>query len=822
MAIRTIFETDLFFHLFFLTQLLLILTFHKSLFTSSLQKHKMARAAVVHLQQQYNLSEDFVKRLENVCLSGSGSDSSREMASEEDEDSFEQQLLERREISNNRETAELKARLNATEQELKLMSSNCAVLKNEIQNATIQKQHFEERYKEMSQMAGETAARIERVSQEDEKFRNNIKTSIHNRLFIGAEVAASLLTKPTEMLDLIEYIQLKVHQAMVTEYSFREEKTSNVDILTRDLQFARAEASRLQGLQEDSSTLLERMKEDHSRKISRLTDSIQRLEVELEEATQSIHDNKAKVRLAAKQQDDLNTRTMQVQELETERIQLAKRIEILSEDVKVSRTDIEQDKYNSKANGMKAECLISENTILNKRCCSLEQEKTDLTTQCKSLQQQLTNSLDKYSADILLIRSQHDEKLSTELSRAQSQASIEIQRIREHTTAITERESHQLKTDKDICNQELKASRMRVADLDSDIRQLRIEHKGVEESLRLNISTVQSELKIKLLENQQLSILKEQHEGTIHELNIEAECSNKKLDTLKAEFYEQKMAHNSRTCELEGQVLSIKERLTIYDELETECDTAIEMAGEQHGDLGPNRAADILGTVPSAAGRRVQHSLVLAQKALRLQNELASVEKKLRQKSDEHSKTTSELNRVKGIVGTQGQPYQYFVDTLALKDAEISELKHDLTSAESNNNFDRKDVNALSNENDVLRNRLEQLTSDMGLLYEQRTELSNYIQTNLSHNRQSSKGRRSTRTTAEFSEQNLERVHSISSSRRPKDTKRRSTVSIAPKISIESAVPLFPPHQHPPAPLTSLVTDLSAGSILTQPIVISA
>ena len=633
---------------------------------------------------------------------------------------------------------ELRSRLSVTEEQLQHTTHRCTALVEEMTLLRREKDAVENTYRvrdeQMREVAAQTATRLEKLEAEASTYRVSIKDSIHQHLFVGPENAAVLRSKRTETLDIIEYIQLRVFERMAEEYKSRDSSGIEVSGLLRDLEYARSEADRVKMMLEDSNAAHELLKNEAAKCTQRSAEKIQKLEIDYDELAHQMEDDKTTTRAAYKLKEDLEERTHQCARLEADRLSLAKQVETLEKDILQARRDNETDAHKVQHHATEVRYLAKENESLAARVVTLEEEKRSAQEKARSLQDVLQANLDKYGTDLMAVREKHDERLQDELSKLENTSTTEIRRIQEHTKAVADREYAQIKTEKELSVKEAQRLARRIEEVESESKRVLVEAKLAEERMRGDLSACRTDLKVKTLECTQLREVRQQNESSIEGLELDCTRLQKMLDTLKHEFFELQLQHSRQHEEMRARVTTLKEQLKIYEELETECDDAIENTGRLLTDGHSGEVAvQIMSHVPSSQGRRIQQSLLLAKRAMSLENQVATLTEELQQKTVSSNRVNAELNRVKGVMGTQGQPYQYFVDTLAEKDKSVEDLRkqHDLLSRE---------VSGIKSERDRACELLTTMQSNMEVLKNQRDELSGYLQDHLEANKMAGGG----------------------------------------------------------------------------------
>eukprot|EP01063_Lacrimia_lanifica_P005721 TRINITY_DN13459_c0_g1_i1.p1 TRINITY_DN13459_c0_g1~~TRINITY_DN13459_c0_g1_i1.p1 ORF type:complete len:864 (+),score=408.68 TRINITY_DN13459_c0_g1_i1:67-2592(+) len=730
-----------------------------------------AMRALSSLQQQHNLPESFMKRMEDVVMqhkaraehpegdltpTSNGGETSRTSetfaeshidgegtedtpmhefaglkglgrlfgeAAERGRDGvgLRAQLLEAQ-----RERLELMQRVEVTEEQLKQAVARCTGVNNELAQLRRERKAVEEAYRiredQMRQLSDQTTARLAQLEAEAKNFRNGIKDAVHHRLLIGGEAAAALRAKRPDTLDLVEFIQLTVADKLAQVFKQKDEEQQDNATLLRELQNARSECDRVKQLCEDAESELGALKNDAPRRAARYEERIAQLTADVDHLHAQLEKDRDVSRAAHRLADDLQDRTKLVAGLEAERLTLATRLEAAEKELSGVQASLNADQQQHRQAATEVMFLTKENEALVVRTKNLEDERHTLTTQVRTLQTQLQENLDKYSKELVAAEERMAGRLREELDKFNASSKEEIARIREHTKALADREYGQMRTEKDLAVQEATRAAQRVREVEGEAKQLRIEMRMAEDRARSEIAGLRTDLKVKITEASQLEIGKEQGEDTIQRLELEAACSAKKLDALKAEFYALQMQHSRKVGEMDARVAGLHEQLRIYRDLEAECDDAIENTGRllSTADDAAHAASVLSQGVPSSANRRIQQSLVLAKRAMGLENQLAVAKQELERQGAAKDKMAGELARMKHLMEDKGQPYRYFIDTLAARDAEIKGLKREVEGAKA-------ELAGEAQDKAKLKDVVDAMQGQMTALKDQREELSAYL-----------------------------------------------------------------------------------------------
>eukprot|EP01065_Artemidia_motanka_P029390 TRINITY_DN35501_c0_g1_i1.p1 TRINITY_DN35501_c0_g1~~TRINITY_DN35501_c0_g1_i1.p1 ORF type:complete len:835 (+),score=320.73 TRINITY_DN35501_c0_g1_i1:60-2507(+) len=572
------------------------------------------------------------------------------------------------------------------------------------------------RERELAHQAEVTQERLDSVIRQlsalDEGGRGAVRAlrdSLAEQLFVGDEQARRLRAKPPEALEMADWVRLRVHDEQQEARRQNDEFSAQVDLLRLDKKEAveakqRAVAEMEQAARDRASAM---------ESAQRFDERCQALELEMSRVAKRSEDDRIKILQADRVLEERDQLRQQLTTLRADHDQATRRAAVLAEElqtVQAKATEGMSKVWEAATQRQAHEQVVA---ILKKREQELEAEKTRCQQRAEDLQAQLDQQSERFRKDLSAARQEHDERGAAELARVQEQAARDIQGIRERCDAVKSREMAQLTSERDRAQQEAQQLRLRLEEAESSIRHERAEWRRVDDAAKVEAADLRSTNRVTKHELHRLEVLRGEHTRAIEELQLQVECETRKLATLKDEFYDQQRLHGEDRAQMQAVLAARTEKLKVYEELEADCDEAIEKTavtvepGEEH------RAAASLAQVPSAPQRRIQQSLLLARKAIRLEKDLAGMQEALKEKTVALTRAERELDRVKGVLGNQQQPYQYFVDSLARKDAEVERLSGDLDLA-------RGDVRDAQGEQRVLEQHVAQL---QGRLSASQTEL---------------------------------------------------------------------------------------------------
>jgi len=178
----------------------------------------------------------------------------------------------------------------------------------------------------------------------------------------------------------------------------------------------------------------------------------------------------------------------------------------------------------------------------------------------------------------------------------------------------------------------------------------------------------------------------------LRKLKIDHEVLLKKQSLLKNELFGLQGDTQKTILDLENQVKSLTEKLSMYQQLEYELDMAILGAGglategedggagsgsgpvgAKAGVRGIHAILESLGTnIPTANKRRMKQSILLAQQLVEKQKQIDTLQKELTHYKDRNAEIDAELDAAKRALACTSQPHNYLITALRAKEADLA------------------------------------------------------------------------------------------------------------------------------------------------------
>ncbi|RNE97588.1 uncharacterized protein Tco025E_09412 [Trypanosoma conorhini] len=353
---------------------------------------------------------------------------------------------------------------------------------------------------------------------------------------------------------------------------------------------------------------------------------------------------------------------------------------------------------------------------------SLEEGKRDLLDTVKlGIYQQLGSM--RAAKDAAMRRS---TEMATETTRL-TRENRELQQRLKELEAVVEAERQSFRRQL----QEVEQRGSGVVELEGKVRDLesRLKNAYVDQEQFL---TAKLNASVKTEEATRLGVRLREAEMEAERYKTVAECSEQKLDILKSEYYELKLKNSQRVLELEACLKGAEEKLKTLSDLELESELFVSNLAMQSGGqmaltaaptfasaAGDDGAPAAASAAPSLSNyeswlalprsRKLAHALTVTKRCLQLENRLSVLQHDVEFKDKQIARLQASLDMAREALNNSNSPFAMVERTVERLTRENEEL-HDKTVS-------------LSEENALLRQRLEQRTADVQVLCGHRKEL---------------------------------------------------------------------------------------------------
>lgn len=315
---------------------------------------------------------------------------------------------------------------------------------------------------------------------------------------------------------------------------------------------------------------------------------------------------------------------------------------------------------------------------------SMERERAERAErEAETLAQQLSESKAsraKLTEQLMETRSDtqnaYETRLQAELTRLQSQAKKDLDGLTTDAAVTHERETRLLREMRDVAAAEAERARADAREARDAHEALLGKHREAMTEAERRSTELWSEFKVARFELDRAKVLAEEQGSRARQASLEAEKMGVKLRVLTESYHELESSAARKTAEMEGNLNVVRERLRHYEELEREIDDAVlyraKDSGEEEANTEMRWLEGVGGTIPTSMRRRVQQSVALARRCLKLQTEGEALEAELAKERSTVAELTDKVTTLETKWARAQQPASYLVASVQTAEAELT------------------------------------------------------------------------------------------------------------------------------------------------------
>ena len=465
---------------------------------------------------------------------------------------------------------------------------------------------------------------------------------------------------------------------------------------------------------------------------------IEELEVRNKELQEAIYKMKLKEESYKNVERDYESMKERLREFEKTNASLQIQSELQTETVK--RSNDQREEYEKQYDNLRRQIdllnqdktfMTRENATLHDRIKRLE---NDIERGEDQRQKQYAELLDaKKSAQSYLERllnnagdygSAAQKKHTEELNQLKLIHEKDLQMHKDNLCEVYEKKIEYLREAKEESEMRLAKTERDLSEKTASYDEILVEYRKIERMVDEEIGDVKLELRLKRDEAQRITHLYEENLSLVKELKLENAVLKEKLDLVKNDYYRLEAMERQKNADALAQVAVYKERLAHYEAIEKELDDAIISVAEneEQNEVG-NIVLNAVKAAPTAANRRVQQSLLLANRLQAKHKECEKLKQELKDLKNQMKNMVDEGKMYRKLADKANQPYSYLM-------ADIEKGEKDLNMAFKRLSTKDEEIAALKEENKALKIAVNNLQDDLRKLMNKRKELDS-LQTTL-------------------------------------------------------------------------------------------
>ena len=335
-----------------------------------------------------------------------------------------------------------------------------------------------------------------------------------------------------------------------------------------------------------------------------------------------------------------------------------------------------------------------------------------------------------------------DDRLSAEVSRIQSAAKEDIERIRVENLAAHHREVEVLKEMRDSSVNEVRRLSQELRDARSQYDDLLVRHREAQKEADVSHSSMVAECKMKSFESERMRILAEEAKSSSKQHQLENELLKEKVTVLGTSYHRLDAEMAKKIHELEAANEAMEAQLRHYEMLEKEIDEAVLAAGKYNTTTNSNdekghditdvsRDDDATTTMSSATAatsltnsiihpisvkRRVQQSISLSRRCTSLEASLAAIKTELTKVTAERDEAEHELDKERRKLESIAKPHSFMART-------VQELEEKISAGAHREKHLEKELQVAYDQRRLLQHDLEALVHDRSELINAQREM---------------------------------------------------------------------------------------------------
>ncbi|XP_062569108.1 progesterone-induced-blocking factor 1-like [Saccostrea cucullata] len=366
------------------------------------------------------------------------------------------------------------------------------------------------------------------------------------------------------------------------------------------------------------------------------------------------------------------------------------------------------------------EYLTKQVSDLTNRCTYAEDKVQQSGHQLEDAKRAREEMYEKYVSSRDQYKTEYENKLREELEQIRLKTNGEIDRLRTSTKEMYERENRNLREARDMAISEKDRAIATERETSTKYEQLLTEFRQVQMHGDSKTAELQNEMKLKSFELERLQMVHEESLRNLSQAKLDIEKLEKKAEVLTKEYYTLQAGMDKKVAELEALMSEKNAKIQMYERVEKELDEVVLQAAQVEDDQEAEKVLFSYGygaNVPTTSKRRLEQSVHLARRVLALEKINTQLRQDLEREKTKIKQLAEELKSSNSILDQAQQPYNYLIDSIRQRDAQINKMKEHVANLEA-------DVQQLEKErNDLVRTK-NNMSLDLERLLNQKEEMS--------------------------------------------------------------------------------------------------
>ena len=219
----------------------------------------------------------------------------------------------------------------------------------------------------------------------------------------------------------------------------------------------------------------------------------------------------------------------------------------------------------------------------------------------------------------------------------------------------------------------------------------------------------------------------------VKETKLENETLKQKLDVLRSEYYKLESTARQGSADIKAELAVCKERLANYELIERELDQAImhvaendQVTGDGAYDIG-NALIQTITQAPTTAKRRIQQSLLLANRLQQKQKEAEGMLQEIHQLKQKLESSEAEVKLHKRLVERSNQPHNYILADIERAEKELDFANRKIQQLDQQLKRSKQECEQLKTQKARINDDLQRLLAKRGEIESLQTALMGVI-----------------------------------------------------------------------------------------------
>lgn len=343
-------------------------------------------------------------------------------------------------------------------------------------------------------------------------------------------------------------------------------------------------------------------------------------------------------------------------------------------------------------------------------------------------------------------RSEYEEKLAREVESMREEHRAQVAQLKETQLNTVERELRAMRTAREEAMAEVEHLRAQLGDAQTALDEARLELATKDATQETALVQARGDLNRRVFEIETLSATVDAKMAAVRKLEIENEMLRDKFEILRDDFAALETSTAKTIVEKTARISTLEEKVHAYEALELELDAAVvdqakrrveaqeeesdgldEDPTEEASEVAIRRGADAIieeartrsessmyamSKLPIAAQRRVQQSVLLAEKLVRTERELEETKRQCRELVTNLRKAQAQAREAAEVAAGASQPQAFLLDKLRDRDTQLENSRKEISALNAHIGRLQQELQQVEGVRDSLHADLQRVLND--------------------------------------------------------------------------------------------------------------